>query len=250
MMHGLFSGPWREEFEVAASNRAADMKFREKQARFNERAKEKREEQIEERKEQEQTAQIEAALASPQQVIEFEHKLEIRETATIETLMNLRKQLDAADKRVNEMLDQAYTLPDGRKVFKTKDGKQVFDQNGEELSSKEIDPEAINDTHTFWEDFKFGIDERTDIQERFEDAQKYQTKLDEAREKLNDGNMTAKEMHSLEADLEKTMPADIASKVHGKGPDQDSEFARSEPPSATQQAEISKRVNNLELAPP
>ncbi|MEL6933399.1 MAG: hypothetical protein AAFO17_09940 [Pseudomonadota bacterium] len=73
---------------------------------------------------------------------------------TVEALISNQEALDAVKERIDVILMRAHALEDGRRVFKTEDGTQVFDQFGEEVGPEVIAPEDIDDSAPRWEDFK------------------------------------------------------------------------------------------------
>ena len=78
---------------------------------------------------------------------------------------NARKLVEARAKvraAFKEMLDHAHKLPDGRRVFKSKDGTRVFDQDGRQVPSSIIDPREISDRGPPWEIYESAlIDQET-----------------------------------------------------------------------------------------
>ena len=103
-----------------------------------------RREQMEEREEDSATALSAAAtLASEIQIREFKVKVDAYDSATVTALMENQELLDAVNKRLEAMLARAHVLEDGRRVFRTEDGTQVFDEHGLEVTAEEINPDSI-----------------------------------------------------------------------------------------------------------
>lgn len=90
-------------------------------------------------------------MATPTQVEEFEIKLDSYDEAIVTALMENQELLDAVRNEITAMLSQAYVLEDGRRVFKTEDGTQVFDEFGTEVQADEVDPLQIDDSLPTWE---------------------------------------------------------------------------------------------------
>lgn len=104
------------------------------------------------------------------------------------------------------MLDKAYVLPDGRRVFKSEDGERVYDEYGMEVGRDVIDPAMIPDHVQRWEGYQ---DVRGDIRLLRNQQTKLiddQNKVDDAKEKVAKGNLTTDELDALESDVEKAMP--------------------------------------------
>jgi len=120
--------------------------------------------------------------------------------------MNNERQFRDVRERIENMLLEAHVLPDGRRVFRTRDGRQVFDEHGQEVSSDVLKVDAIDPRKPVWEDFRSDRAEEARLVEERGQLQEYQQKLDDARSKANDGNLTSDDLDSLDADLEKSMP--------------------------------------------
>ena len=84
-------------------------------------------------------------LASSEELAAYRVELSMYDTATVEALMDNQEKLDEVRDRIDVMLTEAYVLADGRRVFRTKDGLHVLDEQGQELSKDIIDPDSIAD---------------------------------------------------------------------------------------------------------
>ena len=156
--------------------------------------------------------------ATPERVLEFEATLTEYDMAVVEALMrndDLMAKLDAA---IFVMLEQAHVLEDGRRVFRTKDGTQVFDEFGEEVSADVIHPDAIDPAAPTWEAFSAKLDERNELVQQREGILAYQNRLDEARSEIEDGEISLEELEVLEAELADSMPPAVAAHVEGLEP--------------------------------
>ena len=91
------------------------------------------------------SAASDALLASDQQVQAMQQRLATYETATVAALMDNQKELDAVQAKIDAMLATAHVMPDGRRVFRTEDGMQVFDEDGQEVSAEELDFDILAD---------------------------------------------------------------------------------------------------------
>lgn len=159
------------------------------------------------------------ALATAEQIKVFEVKLDRYDEATVKALQENERQLDIVNEKIEELLGQAYVLQDGRRVFKTKDGQRVFDEHGAELSAEEIDPGLIEDHRPQWETFsEQKMQQRMLMQERGE-LLDYQERLDKTRERLDDEDLTAKELDDLDKDLMEDMPLAVKRQLDGGQPE-------------------------------
>lgn len=55
------------------------------------------------------------------EITEFRQELDLYDTATVAALQENDRALTETQQRMDELLDEAYVLPDGRRVFKSKD---------------------------------------------------------------------------------------------------------------------------------
>lgn len=89
-------------------------------------------------------------------------------------------------------------LSDGRIVFETEDGTQVFDAHGNEIAPEVISPEEIPDDRPSWEDWVAAGVAFENLEEEREAILAYQQDLDAAEARLADGPITAEEMADFE----------------------------------------------------
>lgn len=134
---------------------------------------------------------------------ELETQIALHDQAIIQALTENEERLAAADRRVAKLLGEAHVLPDGRRVFKTEDGLQVFDEFGQEVDADDVDPQSIDDLRPSWETVSGELDDRNALAKERRDLLDYQQKLDEAQDKLSTGAMSQsdlEQLHSLMAD--------------------------------------------------
>ncbi|SEL40911.1 hypothetical protein SAMN04487976_1085 [Xaviernesmea oryzae] len=219
-MHTLLPLTRKEEFALAAALEKDFVLEKLKLARFEARMRREAEhERVEEKKRDHDTADaIETALAPPRAIIEFRSELDTYDTKTVEALMENRDALDRVEDQIEIMLGQAQVLPDGRRVFKTQDGKRVFDEHGQEIASTVIDATSIDDKKPKWEVFKGVNDEEARLTAERQALLDYQQRLDAARERLDKGEITNAELGRLKADLAETMPEAVRQKLNLENP--------------------------------
>ena len=155
----------------------------------------------------------EVAMANERQLAEFAAKLDAYDQATVTALMDNQERLDAVQARIAVMLEQAYVHEDGRRVFKTEDGTQVFDEFGQELSHEEIDFDLIGPDRPTWEAYSAERElEKTLITERTE-LLEFQTRIDEARDRVADGEISEADLADLDAELADLAPPAVRSQL-------------------------------------
>lgn len=154
-------------------------------------------------------------LADPVQLEAFQFKLDTYDEATVRALLENEKLLDIAQARIDDMLERAYVIEDGRRVFKTRDGLKVYDEHGTELSEEIVHPDQIGPERPYWEDYQATREQERALIEEREEILQFQDKLDHARERAGDESLTQQELDDLEADLEKSMPEAVARQMPG-----------------------------------
>ncbi|SMD14991.1 hypothetical protein [Rhizobium sp. RU36D] len=167
--------------------------------------------QTEKKREQEQDLREESleeilltALATNAEISDFTVRLDGYDTATIEALHENDEALAKVREELRVILDKAYILPDGRKVFKTEDGTRVFDEHGAEV--KDLDPEQIEDWRPRWEQLQETRDAQKLLLEERDQLHSYQERLDAARERVGEEGLTKGELKELEETLKADMP--------------------------------------------
>ena len=166
-------------------------------------------------------------IATDEQIAAFTVKLDTYDAATIEALMENERALEQVREELRIMLDKAYVLPDGRRVFKTEDGTRVFDEYGEEIS--DFDPALIEDWRPHWEEYDAKTDEHRVLEQERRELLDYQGELDEARERAAEDGLTEAELEDLELRIEQDMPDAVKRHLtgeHSPAPDDD----KPEPP--------------------
>jgi len=145
-----------------------------------------------------------SVLATESEIAEFAVTLDTYDAATIEALQENDEALREVREELDRMLELAYVLPDGRRVFKTEDGLRVFDENGVEVT--DFDPEEIEDSRPRYEAFLEATKRDQQLVEERNELFEYQSDLDEARERLDDDDLTHEELEELKAALERDKP--------------------------------------------
>lgn len=149
------------------------------------------------------------------EIAAFRSDLDTYRTASTEALIENERALARVQAELDEMLAKAYVLPDGRRVFKTKDGLRVFDENGVELLADEIDPELIEDWRPYAEGYLDRRDDKLDMLEDHDKIISFEERVEMADERAKSGEMTKDELDDLRNELEATMPMSVQRKQPG-----------------------------------
>ncbi|GJE18432.1 hypothetical protein AIGOOFII_3157 [Methylobacterium marchantiae] len=219
-MEAVLPRSWKEEFALAAAVKREDILYKEKMLRLEARQRVTREaeHEREERRDREFFEAVTAVFATERQIVEFHVKLDRTDEKTVEALMENRVALDEVRSKLDDILGKAYVMDDGRRVFRTIKGDQVFDEHGIELMRDEFDPEQIADHHPKWESYKATNDTKLALELERKELLDYQARIDAARETLAKDDVTAKELDGLDADLETAMPEAVRRKLGSEAP--------------------------------
>lgn len=160
-----------------------------------------------------------ATVVSSAQLQHFNESLSEYDAATVAALQRNDEALAAAEERLALLLEGAFVLPDGRRVFRTEDGRYVFDENGQAIPPEVIEAGDIPDGYTSWEDYDSAADVIRRLVEERRELIEFQEELDEARERANDGDLTQDELDELMDDLERDMPPAVRAELdNAEGP--------------------------------
>jgi len=151
----------------------------------------------------------EVILATEIQIEEFKVKLDAYDEATVIALMENQELLDAVNAQLHSMLERAYVMDDGRRVFKTEDGTQVFDEFANEVKRDELDFDLISPGSPTWEQRLELLGKRDQLTSEREQILEFQEKLDHAREQVVDSKISISELDDLDAELADAMPPSV-----------------------------------------
>ena len=132
------------------------------------------------------------------------------------------------------MLDQAYVMDDGRRVFKSEDGSYVIDEHGQRVSPDELDFDLISRDKPTAEQYRAGLDARQSLLQEKKKILEFQEKLDDAREKIEDGDLSKQELDDLDAELNAAMPQSVKRHAAHIAPDDQTPDLASDSPEPEQ----------------
>ncbi|MCO5147384.1 MAG: hypothetical protein M9895_14555 [Aquamicrobium sp.] len=176
-------------YRLEFAKRAADR--REEERRIHQHVKDK--EERDKKREQDTSAEHDALLdmaitilATEAEFNGFMIELDEYDAATVKALMENDEQLKQVREELKILLDKAYVLPDGRRVFKTEDGTRVFDEHGVEV--EDIDPDMIEDWRPHWELYQNPFEREADLVQQRDDILEFQKLADETRAEARRAN--------------------------------------------------------------
>ncbi|MDX8348889.1 hypothetical protein SLH49_12960 [Cognatiyoonia sp. IB215446] len=136
----------------------------------------------------------------------LEDRLDAHQSAVVDALLDNQRRLDEMNERLDVLLEEAYELPDGRKVFKSEDGISVYDADGNQIDDAEIDPDVIPEGHPSWETYRAAREERITLEEERAELTDYQEKLDEADALIRRGDLAEDDFAELDSLLNDDVP--------------------------------------------
>ena len=190
---------------------------------YDRRDEDRKKHALREREEKDERERLEQLVveATAAQVAAFADRLDGYDTATVRALMDNQNALDAVRMRREAMEAAAHRLPDGRAVFKTEDGKRVFDRDGVQLSHDLVHPDAVPDSAPRWEAIKALKDSENGLLRDRDQLHEFQHRLDETREAVDKGHVSADALAKMDADLKNAMPDAVKAQLPGILPGQD-----------------------------
>ena len=157
----------------------------------------------------------EVILATEIQIEAFNIKLDQYDEATVKALMENQIALDSIQATIELMLNDAYSMEDGRRVFKTENGEQVFDEFGNSVTAEELDFGLIPENAPTWEEWQGALQTKNDLTVQRTEIMEFQEKVDETREKVRTGQFTSDEIDSFENELNSEAPPSVKAQMPG-----------------------------------
>lgn len=141
--------------------------------------------------------------------------IERLDTAAERAKRKLACEGEIAAEQLNRLKANAAELPDGRKVFRAKDGRLIAD-DGTDVTARQDSIKGLSPENSGWEAFR-------DAQNRLEEVQRQQHEIDDymrdvidpARERLADAEhpMTEEELREFQHRAEETLPSVLRAEV-------------------------------------
>ena len=214
-------------------------------ARNNKEQKELRQDRLDEAIDEFATSII---LAETFELQEFEVELDTYDALTIEAIQDNLLILDRLYKERDAMLKNAYILEDGTRVFKSEDGQRVYDEHGQIVSSDIVQPDAIADHYPKAEPYLDKLKLINKYEGIAERLAEYQEKLDQARERMDSGEMTKDELKEYRQELQQTMPIEVRRKLPDYDPSQETDLKSDFAKTASATAELGAKISPADMA--
>lgn len=189
----------REEFARVARRRVDEQQTLERdRSRRKERDAEARDDDL--------AGDVLATVASAERVEQFRNSLDRYDDRLMDMLLENERMLAEVRKQRDVMLQNAATLPDGRRVFRSEDGTRIEDEFGNDVSD-EVDPSSISTDLPTLDLFEALDAKNAALLEHSREINALQTRLDEGRELASSDEATDAELDAFEADLEASFAA-------------------------------------------
>jgi hypothetical protein len=141
-----------------------------------------------------------------QRIQRLRQDMALAETTSYEALMAARERFDLLKKLIGSMLDNAQQLPDGRRVFLSRDGSYAIDESGERLSQDEMSQVEWRTDGPKAEDYQAVLDGLEAAQQDIDQIEEFREDLASAQERVSSGEpLSAAELDDI-GDLLKHMP--------------------------------------------
>jgi hypothetical protein len=156
---------------------------------------------------------MDIVMASETQLLEFDNRLDQYEHITIEAIVLKQEELDKLLETRNQLLSDAYVMEDGRRVFKSEDGSYVIDEHRQYVSPQELDYNLLHSGHPAAEIFEANEDKFDTVKQELQQLHTFHEKIDEARDRRAEGNITEKELQEMDKEFLEMMPASVKARI-------------------------------------
>lgn len=195
----------RDHWETARlAQSAKELQLREKEMIWLEKERKARDADDRAEAVRKEEAALITLLAEPAEIAELRAEVDRYDALTTEALLANEEQLAEVSDDMRVLLDRAYVLPGGRRVFKTEDGSHIFDEHGKEVTG--FDPDTIEDVRPKWESFAPLRERNIELSAERADLLAYQDRLDDTRDRQDKRDLTKDELDNLQKGLEAEMP--------------------------------------------
>lgn len=138
---------------------------------------------------------------------ELEAVIEDTEKAIRKAYERIEQRIEETDGQLRQMQESASTLPDGTKVFRSKNGEDAYTEDGRKLSVDEMSQVLWQSNAPTWEDYQ---QVKEDQQQALEDkaaVEHYDIEVVQAtKEKMKTGEMSHKDLGKALEDIKAEMP--------------------------------------------
>lgn len=133
----------------------------------------------------------------------IERELQLADTDSYEALMEAQERQALLANFLRTILENAHELPDGRRVFLSRDGTYAIDEHGEQLTEEEIASVEWDVGRPTAEEYAEKREALAEVEADIDELQDYRGRLDDAQTRLDNGDpLSADELDDLDALLD------------------------------------------------
>lgn len=154
---------------------------------------------------------------------DYEDKLNAYDEAVTKALMDRLSRVAQFEKNHAELQEDAFRLPDGTRVYRSKAGDYVIDDNGSRVSSDIVEAVSIPDGFTYAEDYQASLDaieverraidqlhqEQEAIDQAREQISEAREKISTARDQIEEGGLSVSELDDLDREIADAIPTTL-----------------------------------------
>lgn len=137
-----------------------------------------------------------------QSTVRLKNEVMRQQALTIEDIRKLQDLLGVVKADHQVLLNNAYVLSNGQRVFRTIDGEKVYTEDGVELDKDIIDPDLIGDDKTFHETHQKSLKKIERIEKKLLSKHRKLKALDLDAEALNSDDLTVEKLDGIQGRLE------------------------------------------------
>lgn len=166
-------------------------------------------------------------MATEADIKAFETKLDMYHEASTQALIDnqiayelLQEQLLLIDARLEGIWKHANVMDDGRRVFLNSERSQAYDEFGTEISNDEYSYDNFAADHYPVDSFLVDLKERGKVHEAMKDNRierdkihAFEGKIEEAHERIEEGNISEEDLEEMDADLIEAMPDSVKANI-------------------------------------
>lgn len=150
---------------------------------------------------------------------EVRERIDKAQQAVDRALLDIKEGLEASERKLKLMREQAAELLDGTKVFKSSVDDSIYTEDGRRLSPKEAQTIRFADAAPSWEDFRQEKAKRDNTRRQAETVETYQRDvLDHAETRMNDKDNppSIDELKAFDEDIQRKMPSVVKTYFENK----------------------------------
>ena len=165
----------------------------------------------------EKKAETDERHAIEEQTVQFSRRLAEAEEATARALEAARARETEAARQLQQVRDRADMTADGRRFYRTEDGRAAYFEDGQRLTQDQLAAGTARAGAPSWETYKTTNAERQQATASREAVQAYSDRLHASRERLQQGGLSADDLRDMENGLD-AMPQEVRAQMRQPDP--------------------------------